>query len=411
MAAEPLPEKAFGRTQPDDQQGSGSEDPAVARLRSALAAYPEDDELRGRLARALAIAGQWDEAIELYRAILLRHPNDVDIRVALARTLGWAHRFAEARAEVDAVLIREPGLREARELRADLAWWSGQAAEALRWYEELLNEGAGQEVREKRDKVAALLEAPMSPRAPVGPVAAGVSLPFRQYAKLGYGAFGYSRNIPREHQVLAEIAKPWGAATLVGRYEHLRRFKLVDDQFSIEVYRPLWQRAWGWVGASGVPSADFAPAWSVGGELFQGLGVLGDQVKFLEPSFGFRHMVFRAGQVVDLLIPGANIYLPANCWLTEKVYYVADTGAITLSSQLTWRPAPRWQAFISYAFGTSGERIVATQDLVRVQTWSVQGGGIVPLAARLSAEFSGFHEDRATLYRRTGGLISLILHY
>ncbi|MDZ7378921.1 MAG: YaiO family outer membrane beta-barrel protein [candidate division KSB1 bacterium] len=400
-----------GGSQLDDTKARGSDHPSLSALRSLLAAHPEDDEIRGRLARALAVNGHWDEAIDLYRAILARHPHDVDIRLALARTLGWAHRFAEARAEVDEVLAHQANHLEAREVRADLAWWSGQAAQALRWYDELLQEGAGQDVRDKRDKVAAQLALAVSPKAPVGPMPEEIALPFRRYVKLGYGGFGYTRQLPQEHNVLAEVAYPWGAATLIGRYEHLRRFGLVDDQFSAEAYRPLWNRAWGYVGASGVPGADFAPSWSVGGELFQGLGAVSETVGFLEPSFGYRRMVFRSGDTVDLLIPGTNIYLPASVWLTEKIYYVADTGAITLSSQLSWRPTARWQAFVSYAFGTSGERIVATQDLVRVRTWSVQGGATMPLAARLSAELTGFHEDRATLYRRTGALVSLIVHY
>ncbi|MER3424555.1 MAG: hypothetical protein C4293_16380, partial [Nitrospiraceae bacterium] len=165
-----------------------------------------------------------------------------------------------------------------------------------------------------------------------------------------------------------------------------------------------------YVAASAAVNPHFVPNWTLGGELFQGLGVIHKMLSFLEPSFGYRRMAFASADV-DLLIPGLTVYLPHNVWLTEKVFYVPDTGAITLSSQLTWRPTDRVQLFASGGFGTSGERITAVQDFTRVSSRIIQGGITVPLSTRLSAETSIYYEDRGTLYIRRGGTFNLVFQW
>lgn len=112
-----------------------------------------------------------------------------------------------------------------------------------------------------------------------------------------------------------------------------------------------------------------------------------------------------------MLSPGFTVFLPFNFWLTEKLYYVPETGAITLSSRLTWRPTNRLQVFVSGSFGTSGERIVATQDVTRVSSRTIQGGMVLPVADRVSLEISGYDEDRGALYTRRGASFSIIYHW
>jgi YaiO family outer membrane protein len=144
--------------------------------------------------------------------------------------------------------------------------------------------------------------------------------------------------------------------------------------------------------------------------LFQGLGAAHSVFTPLEISFGYRHLRYKKDGI-DLFMPGLTVYFPYNVWLTEKIYYIPDTGAITLASQLTWRPQDRLQFYASGSFGTSGERIVATQDFTRVQSRTVQGGVTFPLSARFSAEASGYYEDRGILYIRRGGMLNLIVHW
>ena len=72
-------------------------DQAVASYRAYLVVRPEDDEVRGSLARLLSWQGAYDEAITLYENILTRHPLDFEVRVALARVQAWHQNFTEAR--------------------------------------------------------------------------------------------------------------------------------------------------------------------------------------------------------------------------------------------------------------------------------------------------------------------------
>jgi YaiO family outer membrane protein len=130
----------------------------------------------------------------------------------------------------------------------------------------------------------------------------------------------------------------------------------------------------------------------------------------LEASVGYRYLSYKTDDI-HLLSPGLTIFLPLNLWLTEKLYYVPVTGAITLSSRLTWRPTNRLQIFVSGSFGTSGERIVAAQDVTRVGSRTIQGGMILPVADRISLEVTGYDEDRGTLYTRRGGGFSILYHW
>ena len=250
----------------------------------------------------------------------------------------------------------------------------------------------------------------VSPQAAVGQGLTGLRLPYRDYAKIGYGHYSYTKGIANERDVLFEVAKPIGDQTLVLRVEPINRFGAHDTPVSAEYYSPLWERAWGYVAAQGTINPSFAPNYSFVGDVHQGLGALHSSFAPVEVSFGYRRLNYKRDDI-DLLLPAVTLFLPFNLWLTEKVYVIPHTGAITLSSQLTWRPADRVQVFASGSFGTSGERIVATQDFTRIGSRTIQGGVIVPINDRFSAEASGYYEDRGILYVRRGGGVNLIYHW
>jgi YaiO family outer membrane protein len=322
-------------------------------------------------------------------------------------------RWEEARALYQGVLREDSNNSEAERGLADVSYWSGDFSGALTQYQRLYAKTKDPEIARRIAAVRAELAqsvAVESPRAPVNPPNLALALPYRDYLKVGYSHFTYSSHIADERDWLVEAAKPLGAQTVIARVEALNRFGLHDTPVSGEVYSPLWSKAWGYVGASGAVNPEFSPNWTAGTELFQGLGVINPAFSRLEASMGYRHLSF-ASVDIDLLIPGLTIYLPYNLWLTEKVYYIPDTGAITLSSQLTWRATNRLQMFVAGSFGTSGERILSVQDFTRVTTRIVQGGIAFPVASRLSAEASLYYEDRETLFVRRGGSGNLIYHW
>jgi YaiO family outer membrane protein len=402
-------------SQAHDHEAARQYEQAAAVYRLYLAEHAEDDEVRAALARVLSWQNRYEEAVTLYEEILARHPADADIRVALARIQSWQKKFAEAQAGYRSVLRDDPDNREAKRGLADTLYWSGEYEDALRVYQDLFETATAddpvltQRIDAVRDELAALTPAQLL-RAPVGLARALPTLPFRDYLKLGYSHYTYTHSIPDEQNGLVEMAKSIGTRTLVGRVEPLNRFGLHDTVVSGELYSPLWEKAWGYIGGLATADSSFAPNWSLGGEVFQGLGKLHKMLSFLEPSVGYRHMEYRSASV-DLLIPGLTVYLPYSFWITEKVYLIPETGATTLLSQLTWRPTDRLQCFMSGAFGTSSSQISATQDFAKVASYIIQGGMIVPLSARFSVEASGYYEDRSRSYVRRGGSINLIAHW
>lgn len=376
--------------------------------RDYLQRRPEDDEVRARLARVLSWQGRHEEAVALYEDILSRHPVDIDVRVALARVRSWQQRFDESIGLYKGVLAEDPTNVEAKQGLADTLYWSKRYQEALQLYQDVYEETKDPETAQRIHAVSQ--ELMLSARAPVRGPRTGPAIPFRDYAKLGYSHYTYTNGFPDERDWVIEAAKSIGDLTLVGRVEPLNRFGLHDTPVSGEMYSPLWQRAWGYLAASGAVNPGFVPNWTLGGELFQGLGDVSPYLSPVELSFGYRRMHFKR-EGIDLLEPGLTLYLPFNLWLTEKLYYVPDQGSITLSSQLTWRPADRLQLFASGGFGTSGERIMAVQDFTRVPSRIVQGGVIFPISERVSGEALAFYEDRTILYVRRGGTVILIWHW
>jgi YaiO family outer membrane protein len=381
---------------------------AITAYQQILTDSPNDDEIRGHLARVLASDGQFDQAVSLYRDILTRHPSDLDIQISVARVLSWQRQYDSAIQQYQHVLRQDSTNRDALRGLADTLFWSGATQEASQQYARLYQLTGDEAVAARMRDITALLES--SPQAPLGLRDARIRLPFRDYLKVGYGQFSYSRGIRNERDVLLEISKSIGAQTLIARVEPINRFGFHDTVLSAEGYSPLWRRAWGYLAAQGTINPDFSPKYSFAGEVSQGLGLVHPLLTMFEASLGYRYLSYKADDI-HLLSPGVTVFLPFNLWLTEKLYYVPETGAITLSSRVTWRPTTRFQLFVSGSFGTSGERIVATQDVTRVSSRTIQGGIVLPVADRVSLEVTGYDEDRGALYTRRGGGFNIIYHW
>lgn len=408
IPAPPGPDRADRLAQAQTWEQSGTYKEAIAVYQQILTDSPTDDDTRGHLARALARDGQFELATSLYRDILTRHPSDLDVQVGLARTLSWNKQYNSAITHYQEVLQQNSTHRDALRGLADTLFWSGATQDAAQQYARLYQLTGDEAVAARLRNVTALLEA--SPQAPLGLRDATVRLPFRDYLKVGYGQFAYSRDIRDERNVLFEVSKSIGAQTLIARVEPINRFGFHDTVLSAEGYSPLWRRAWGYLAAQGTINPDFSPKYSFAGEVSQGLGLVHPLLSKLEASFGYRYLSYKTDDI-HLLSPGLTVFLLFNLWLTEKLYYVPETGAITLSSRLTWRPTNRFQIFASGSFGTSGERIIATQDVTRVSSRTIQGGITLPVADRVSLEVTGYDEDRGALYTRRGAGFSIIYHW
>lgn len=359
----------------------------------------------------------YDQSVALYQDILNRHPADLDVRVALARVRSWQGKLVDAIEIYRAVLRQRPEHIEARRGLADSLYWSGAYGPALIEYQHIHRSAPDPEIARRIASVEAeLRESALrhSNRIPIGALGfekkPGLALPYRSYVKLGYGYYAYTDDIDNEQAGLIEVAAPLGTRTAIGRVEPIRRFGATDVLVSGELYSPLWRAASGYVGFSAGVDPEFVPEWTLGGELYQGFGVLHPALRPVELSFGYRRLNFQA-QAVDVLIPGITFYLPFDVFLTEKLYFVPETDSKTLSSQLTWRITDRIQIFASGAFGTAGERLSTVDDISRVDTVSLQLGVSVPLAQQVSMEAIGSYEDRDASYSRGGLAVDLLYHW
>ena len=135
-------------------------DQAIASYRAYLVVRPEDDEVRGSLARLLSWQGAYDEAITLYEDILTRHPLDFEVRVALARVQAWHHNFTEARRLYESVLNEDAQNLEARRGLADTLYWSGEYAAALPHYEAVFAATSDPTIAQRLEAVRAELARP-----------------------------------------------------------------------------------------------------------------------------------------------------------------------------------------------------------------------------------------------------------
>ncbi len=412
-----------------EQAWANRYDEAIQQYQAVLRQDPQNLDAKQGLADTLSWSRRTNEALPLYEEVY-RDTQDPEVaqriaalkseqaaavsratlgeQVVKARQKAWGERYDEAILEYRAVLSQDPTNLEAKQGLADTYYWSSRYADALVLYQEVYAETKDAELPARIEAVRS--ELALSARAPVTRAGAGIAIPFRDYLKFGYSHYTYTNKFPDERNVLIEAAKPLGDMTLVGRIEPLNRFGLHDTPVSGELYSPLWAGAWGYVGGSAALDAKFVPSWSLGGELFQGLGLLSPSLRWLEASIGYKRMEFKTAGI-DLLSPGLTLYTPWNVWLTEKISYVPNQGSISLSSQLTWRPQDRLQFFVSGTYGTSGERIVAVQDFTRIKSIIWQAGAIFPISERLSGELSGYYEDRGFLYVRRGGTFNLIWHW
>lgn len=238
--------------------------------REALRQHPDNDDIRTALARVLSWQGTHAEATTLYREVLARHPDDQDIRLALAQVLSWQKQFDEAERLYGEVVQADPGQIDARRGLAEVAHWRGDRSEALQRYEALLAETHDPALEQQINAVKS--ELLVSPRAAVGQGLTGLRLPYRDYAKIGYAHYTYTKNQPDERDLLFELAKPLGNQTLVLRIEPINRFGFHDTPISAELYSPLWSRAWGYIAGQATVNPHFSPNYSFVGEVAQGLG-------------------------------------------------------------------------------------------------------------------------------------------
>jgi tetratricopeptide (TPR) repeat protein len=106
---------------------------ALEDYRRAVAAHPESEQARLKLAETLLIAGTPGAALEQYEWLAGRRPEQPEVQLGLARCRRRLGQGEEARRVLDALLARVPEDGEALWERGQVELDRGQAAEAEPW--------------------------------------------------------------------------------------------------------------------------------------------------------------------------------------------------------------------------------------------------------------------------------------
>ena len=106
---------------------------ALENYRTAVAAHPDSERARLRLADTLLMVGSPQEALEHYKWLAERGPERPEVRLGLARCKHRLGQLDEAQALLDALLADAPKYGEALWARGQLAVEQRRPAEAKAW--------------------------------------------------------------------------------------------------------------------------------------------------------------------------------------------------------------------------------------------------------------------------------------
>lgn len=87
----------------------GEDEGAVEAWQVSLTRFPEQDEVRLRMAAALERLGRPEEAASAYSRLLYRNPSDLVVRARHAHALEASGAYDEAREELETLVKLQPG--------------------------------------------------------------------------------------------------------------------------------------------------------------------------------------------------------------------------------------------------------------------------------------------------------------
>lgn len=324
---------------------------AIALLAAATPAFAQDSDYDRAV--ALRQAGDAAAAAALLEARVAAQPDDVDARVQLGYALLALGRPAEAEAQFEAVLAQSPEYADARDgLALAQARKEGERREAF-----VLVEGALSDL-------------------PAG--------------------------IDDWHEAGVTLALPVAASdTLELRASWFERFGLEDTEAAALYTHRAGTDTWLRVGASVAPGADFRPEIGLVAGVDRRLAG-GPQATVVGLDAQFRSF---PAQDVFSLSPSITQYLgDGSFFLTARALALAaedDRLRVGGSLRGAWEPGDRRRLFAGVAAGPDTDLGVVTD------TWSLFGGGELPIGARLSVVGSLAREWREGPADRTEFRIGL----
>lgn len=365
------------------------------------------------LARQAAFEeGDYDKAREYAFAALEKSPDYHGIRIFVARLYAWEGNYANAREELHYVLDRDPNNYNALSARLDVAYWSSNYNEGLTWVnraldhypqdEEFLLAKAGLQQQLDQPEEAEQTYINILDLYP-GSVKARDGL-----NSLNLKQMKYQATLSYRHDRFSQIFDPWnfweiqlsrqtGIGSVIGRVQYANRFSTNGVQYNVDVYPSLTEGLYAYVSA-GYSDATIYPDFRFGLSLYKSLP------SAFELEGGFRYLNFGSSETAIYTVSLSKYW--GNYLFTGRTYFVPSSAGNSQSfSLLSRRYFGDAQTYVGIqgGFGTASSDIQFSQDIQRLDSWSVSVEGQYPINRRFnfggnagfdSEEFANFTRDR-----------------
>jgi len=330
----------------------------------------------------------------------------------VARLYAWEGNYEKARKELHYVLNRDPDNHNALSALLDVESWSGNYKEGLTWANQAL-----QSYPQDEDFLLAKAALQQNVQQPgeaeqtylnILDLYPG-SLKARQGLKsLNLKQMKYQATLSHRHDRFSRIFDPWnftelqlsrqtGIGSVIARVQYANRFSTNGVQFNVDAYPSLANGLYAYVSA-GYSDASIYPDFRFGFSLYKSLPAA------FELEGGIRYLNFSSSETAIYTL-SLSKYL-GNYLFTGRTYFVPSSAGNSQSfSLLTRRYFGGAQTYLGLTggFGTASADIQFSQDIQRLDSWSLSLEGQYPLNRRWniggtagfdSEEFANFTRDR-----------------
>lgn len=365
------------------------------------------------LARQAAFEEEnYDNARKYAYAALEKSPDYHGIRIFIARLYAWEENYDKAREELHYVLKRDPDNHNALSARLDVASWSGNYEQGLIWVnraleyypqdEDFLLSKAALQQQLHRPEAAEQTYINILDLYPG-------SLRAREGMKsLNLKQMKYQATLSYRHDRFSQIFDPWnfwevqlsrqtGIGSIIGRVQYANRFSTNGVQFNLDAYPSLTEGLYAYISA-GYSDASIYPDFRFGLSLYKSLP------SAFELEGGFRYLDFGSSETAIYTVSLSKYW--GNYLFTGRTYLVPSSAGNSQSLNLLARryfSSAQSYFGISGGFGTASSDIQFSQDIQRLDSWSLTLEGQYPLNRRVniggnagfdSEEFANFSRNR-----------------
>lgn len=201
--------------------------------------------------------------------------------------------------------------------------------------------------------------------------------PPRTKISLDYQYYRFDRTFSAWHLSSGEVSRRGTMGTLIGRFNHARRFDRNGTQFEVDAYPRIAKGTYGYLNVGYAPEALF-PEWRAGGELFRSLP------GSFEASLGSRWLKFGSKDVV--IYTGSVGKYVGNYWISARPFVTPKDDGTSVTAIVTARryyaDADHYMG-VSVGYGTSPADLVSEVQLTRDHKWKAAFEGKASIQAPL----------------------------